>query len=125
MLADSLSPSATGFLVFVLLLVVSVGALPLVALGLRRLLPRTRRDPRPIEAVRFGVSQQTRRSPRHAILLHRSLLATAFIVLIGIFLVPCIVALRALGVEGLQVAIALVLPTLLVTLHARRRSMGS
>jgi len=125
MLADSLSPSAIGFLVFVLLLLAGVGAIPLAAGLLRLWLPSGRREPQPVEPVRFGASQRTQRSPRHAILLHRSLLTTAFIVLIAILLVPCLVALRALGVEGLQVAIALALPTLLVTLHARRRSMGS
>jgi hypothetical protein len=46
----------------------------------------------------------------------------AFVAVLTLFLLPGIVAIRELGVSGLQVAIGLVLPTLLVALHARQRN---
>jgi hypothetical protein len=94
MLAEPLSSSAVGFLAFVVLLLASVAAVPLAARGIRHFLPASRRPPIPVEPVRFGSSQMTRRSPRHAVLLHRSLLTTAFIVLIALFLIPCAAVLR-------------------------------
>ena len=81
-------------------------------------------DSIPLEPVRFGISQETRRSPRHAVLLHRTLLTTALIAVLGCFLLPGIVAIRGLGVSGLQVTIGLVLPTRLGAFHARQRTVG-
>ena len=127
MLAESLSMSGSSsllaWLVFVALVVASAAVIPLAAWVLRRGLPPTRRDSIPLEPVRFGISQKTRRSPRHAVLLHRTLLTTALIAVLGCFLLPGIVAIRGLGVSGLQVTIGLVLPTLLVALHARQRTV--
>ena len=123
MLAESpFSSSLLAWSVFVVLVVVSAAAIPFVAWLLQRRLPLARRVPIPLEAVVFGISEQARRSPRHAVLQHRTLLTTAFIAVLAIFLLPGIAALRGLGVPGLQVAIGLVLPTLLIALHARQRN---
>ncbi len=126
MLAESLSRSvssaALGWLVFVVLIVTSAAVVPLAAWLLRRRLPLARRAPIPLQAVVFGTSQQARRSPRHAVLPHRTLVMAVLVAVLALFLLPGIVALRELGVAGLQTAIALVLPTLLVVLHARRRN---
>ena len=119
------SPSVVGPLLFVCALLLGLAAVPSFAWLLRHALPRASRARIDVEPVHFGVSERARRSPRHAVLLHRALLTTAFLVPIALVLVPSIVALRALGPRGLQSAIALVLPVLLVTLHARRRSPGS
>ncbi len=128
MLAESpfssflLSSSLLAWWVFVTLILASAAAIPLVAWGLRRRLPPSRRVPIPLEAVVFGSSQKARRSPRHAILQHRTLMTTSFVAVLALFLLPGLVALRGLGVPGLQVAIGLVVPTLLVALHAHQRN---
>ena len=49
-------------------------------------------------------------------------MTTGFIAVLALLVVCGITALRGLGVSGLQVAIGLVLPTLLVALHARQRN---
>jgi hypothetical protein len=132
MLAESLSsapavPASTAsavvlaWLVFLALVVTSASAIPLLAWILRRRLPIAQRDRVAIEGVIFGTSQKARQSPRHAVLQHRTILATAFIATLALLLVPGIAALRGLGSSGLQVAIGLVVPTLLVALHARQR----
>jgi hypothetical protein len=126
MLAESLSMSGSStllaWLVFVALVVASAAAIPLGAWVLRRRLPLARRDSIPLEPVVFGISAKTRRSPRHAVLQHRTLMTTTLIAVLTLFLLPGIIAIRGLGVSGLQVAIGLVLPTLLVALHARQRN---
>ena len=128
MLAESpfssspLSSTALAWFVFVASVALSAGAIPLVAWALRRRLPSARRRPIPLEAVVFGVSPKTRRSSRHAILQHRLLMTRGLVAVLALFLLPGIIALRGLGVAGLQVAVALVVPTLLVALHARRRN---
>ena len=62
-----------------------------------------------VQAITFGTSQKARRSPRHAVLLHRGLMGSFFMALVALLIVPA-------------AALAIALPTLLVTLHARRRS---
>jgi len=125
MLAESLSLSGSYSLlawsVFVVLVVASAAAIPLAAWMLRRRLPPAQRVSIPLEPVVFGISPKSRRSPRHAVLQHRTLMTTTVIAVLSLFLLPGILAIRALGVSGLQVAIGLVLPTLLVALHARAR----
>lgn len=78
----------------------------------RRLLP-----------VHFGDSPRSRRSPRHAVLLHRGLVGAFFMALLALCLIPAVAALPALGVRAIPVAFAFVLPTLLVTLQTRRASL--
>jgi hypothetical protein len=51
-------------------------------------------------------------------------MTSVLVAVLVVFLVPGVVAVRVLGVSGLQVAIALVLPTLLVVLHARQRNLA-
>jgi len=125
MLAESLvlsdSSSVLAWLVFVALVVLSAAAIPLCAWFLRRRLPLARRASIQLEPVAFGSSPKSLRSPRHAVLQHRTLMTTTFVAVLTVFLLPGIIAIRALGVAGLQVAIGLVLPTLLVALHARQR----
>ena len=70
----------------------------------------------------LGHSQKARRSPRHAILLHRGLVGALFVALAALFLIPAAAALSAIGVAAIPSAMAFVLPTLLVTLHARHRT---
>ena len=123
MLAESpFISSPLAWLVFVTLVVASAAAIPCLAWVVRRQLPLARRVPIPLEPIVFGFSPKARRSPRHAVLQHRSLMATAFIAVLALFLLPGIAAVRGLGVVGLQAAIGLVLPTLLVVLHARQRN---
>lgn len=118
-------PAAMGWAVFVLLVGITVIGVPIVAARIRRGLPARARVPRTVTPMNFGSSQKVRRSPRHAVLLHRSLIVTLFLTLVVFLLVPGVLAIRALGVSGIQVGLALVLPTLLVTLHARRRGQGT
>jgi len=126
MLAESLFHSVysslLAWLAFVGLVVATTASVPLVAWLVRRRLPSARRVSIPLEPVVFGVSQKALRSPRHAVLPHRPLLMTVLVAVLAMFVLPGIVALRGLGVAGLQVTIALVLPTLVVALHARQRN---
>lgn len=124
MLAESLVSSSAAP-IFVALIVAGAAFGPLLASWVRRGLPAARRDPIPLEPARFGVSPKLRRSPRHAVLHHRTLLTTFFTSLLALLMIPCVTALRALGVSGLEVAVGFVLPTLLVGLHTRRRSSGT
>jgi len=124
MLAESLlSDSVMAWLVFVALLLVSVGAIPLLARALRRRLPVDRRQPISLEPVSYGDSPKARRSPRQAIRAHRTLMMTLHMALLALVVLPGLAALRSLGLTGLQVAIAFVLPALLVAFHARRRNI--
>ena len=75
-----------------------------------------------VEAITFGTSQKARRSPRHAVLLHRGLIGSFFMALVALSVVPVAASLSALGAAAIPAALAIALPTLLVTLHARRRS---
>ena len=105
---------------FLLIALAMLAAVPLAAAGLRRALPARRAATAPVEAIEFGVSQKARRSPRHAVLLHRGLLGAFFMALVALVLVPAAVSLRGLGVGGVQTGLWLVLPTLLVVVHAGR-----
>jgi hypothetical protein len=126
MLAESLvlseSSSMLAWLVFVALVIGSAAAIPLCAWILRRRLPLARRASIPLDPVVFGSLPKSLSSPRHAVLQHRTLMTTTFVAVLTVFLMPGIIAMRVLGVAGLQVAIGLVLPTLLVALHARQRA---
>lgn len=116
--------SATGWITFVFLIGVAVLGVPLLAALVRRGLPARLRARPPSPPMTFGRSQKVSRSPRHAVLLHRSLIVCLFIALCVFLLVPGVLSIRVLGVSTIRVGLALVLPTLLVTLHARRRGQG-
>lgn len=75
-----------------------------------------------VEAITFGTSQKARRSPRHAVLSHRGLLGSFFMALVALSIIPAAASLSSLGVATIPAALAIALPTLLVTLHGRRRS---
>jgi hypothetical protein len=111
-----------GPTLFVGLLVAAAILVPVVASGVRRGLPDRRRGALLLEPVCFGSSQKARRSPRHAVLLHRGLVGSFFMALVALLLVPAAASLSVLGVAAIPTAMAFVIPTLLVTLHARRRS---
>ena len=121
MLAESLSSSLAGWLLLVAGGLAGAMALPLLGVLARRALPRDRRAPIEIEPIRFGRSLRVRRTPRHAIRSHRSLLAAGLFVIPAMLVLPWAAALRDLGIAGLQQGIALAVPTLLVMLHGRRR----
>jgi len=124
MLAESfVSDSVMAWLVFVALLLASGGAIAILARVLRRRLPAERRELIFLEPVSYGDSPRTRRSPRHAIRAHRTLVMTLHMALLALVLLPGLAALRSLGVAGLEVAILFVLPALLVAFHARRRNL--
>lgn len=111
-----------GSWLFVPIALLALALLPACAGLLRRgLLPR-RRPVHPLESVSFGSSQKAHRSPRHAVLLHRGLVGSMFTALVALMLIPAAASLTALGGAAVPTAIVFVLPTLLVTLHARRKS---
>lgn len=111
----------SAWLVFVVFLMASAAVVPLGAWLLRRGLPPECRVPIRLDPVVFGTSQKALRSPRQAVLQHRTLMTAVFVAVLVVCLLPGMVALRRLGIPGLQVAIGLVLPTLLVALHAHQR----
>ena len=123
MLAQS-DLAATGWLAFVALIVTSAATLPLAAALLRRRIPARRSAPRPIPPIRLGQSPRVRRSPRHAVARHRSFLTSTFVTGIGLVLLVFVAALQVLDPSGLLVAIAFVVPTLVVSLHSRRGEVG-
>lgn len=110
---------------FILAVLIGLLVAPLAAMTLRLRLPvRAHREaPAAREPINFGGSQKARRSPRHAVLLHRGLMGAVFMALVALTLVPAAVSLRTLGTRVIPIALAFALPTLLVTLHARRRSL--
>ena len=110
---------------FILAVLTGLLMAPLAAMTLRLRLPARphRENPAAREPIVFGGSQKARRSPRHAVLLHRGLMGSVFMALIALSLVPAAASLRELGTSVIPTALAFVLPTLLVTLHARRRSL--
>ena len=105
---------------FLLISLALLAAVPLAAALLRRALPARRIVAQPVDEIVFGVSQKARRSPRHAVLLHRGLLGAFFMSLVALVLVPGGVALRRLGVDVIQAGLWLVLPMLVVVIHAGR-----
>jgi len=124
MLADSLT-SSTGWIVS-LVLIGTVAILPgCLARFARRLLPPDRRARIPLEPLAFGISPRVRRSPRHAVALHRPLITSVFVLALGLLLIPFAAAIRSVGVEGLLVAILFAGPALLVALHAKTRGRDS
>ena len=106
---------------FVLGVLLAALVVPLVAGLVRRGLPRTRRDPAPLDEVEFGVSQRARRSPRHAVLLHRGLVGSFFMLLVAFAVLPAATALVAVGPSIVPAVFAFVLPSLVVGLHVRAR----
>ena len=123
MLAQS-DVASTGWLAFVALIVTSAATIPLAAALLRGRIPDRRSAPRRVPPIRFGQSPRARRSPRHAVARHRSFLASTFVTGIGLVLLVFVAALQVLELSGLLVAIAFVVPTLVVSLHSRRRDLG-
>lgn len=111
--------------IFLGVILVSLLVVPTLAWILRACLPD--RAPvsscRAIEPIAFGVSQKARRSPRHAVLLHRGLMGSFFMAIVALALVPAATALGDLGPRMIPAALAFALPTLVVSLHARRRSL--
>jgi hypothetical protein len=108
-------------LIFVTSVLFACAAAPSLAAALRPGLSGTRRRRRSVEPVAFGPSPRSRRSPRHAVLRHRGLLASFFTALVAVALLPATIRLRTLGLSLIPAALAFALPGLLVTLHARRR----
>jgi hypothetical protein len=123
--AEALAPAdsvALAWLCFVVLLGLALVAIPLAAAIVRRGLPDALRQSVVLEPVRFGDSPRVQRSPRQPVRMHRTLLATALLALPALILLLGVGVLRHEGVAAVERALALVLPVLLVTLHARRRS---
>lgn len=114
-----------GWLVFVGLLALALVAIPTAAALVRRALPAELRAPIPVPPIAFGHSPRAQRSPRHPVRMHRTLLASALLVLPALIVLLGVGVLARDGVAAVEGALALCLPILLVTLHARRRSTGS
>lgn len=112
-----------GWLVFVALVMAGASVLPFFAFLLRRQLPDRRRHRRDVPPLRLGQSPKTRRSPRHAVAAHRTFLTGTSMTAISLVLIPFVGALAILDVFGLLVAIAFVLPSLVVAVHSRRRDV--
>ena len=81
-----------AWLAFVGLLAVAVVAIPLAATLVRRALPAERRARIALEPIAFGHSPRAQRSPRQPVRMHRTLLATALLVL------PALLVLLGVGV---------------------------
>lgn len=120
MLAESLDASI-GWLAFIGLVVVAAGGIPLLAALLRRRLPEPKRAPRALPSVTFGSSPRARRSPRHAIRAHRSLLTAVFLTLLALASLALASAIGRVSLRGLVIAIGFVLPALLVAFQGRKR----
>jgi hypothetical protein len=113
-----------AWLCFVVLLALAFVAIPALALAVRARLPRPLRAPVVLAPASFGHSPKVQRSPRHPVRMHRTLLATALLTLPALLLLLGVGALRREGIGVVEGALALTLPILCVTLHARRRSGG-
>lgn len=124
MLDPQASPvaGALAWLCLLGLLGAALVAIPVAAAIARRGLSAAARGRLTVEPIAFGHSPRVQRSPRQPVRLHRTLLATAFLALPALVLLLGVSALRRDGIAALEGALALVLPILLVTLHARRRS---
>lgn len=109
-------------IVFITSLLLLSASLPALASVLRTRLPAARRHPVELEPVEFGVTQKARRSPRHAVLLHRGLMASFFTALVALLLLPASARLADVGVGLIPIALAVALPSMWVSLHARSRS---
>ncbi len=113
----------TGWLAFATLLLVVALIAPLLAMALRAQLPATRPPPRVLPPIRFGHSPRARRSPRHAVREHRRFVSGTVLAGVGLVLMGFIAALVRLDLRALLVAIAFVVPTLLVSLQSRGRDL--
>lgn len=109
---------------FVVASLAALLVLPALAAALRRSLPAARRQSATLAPVAFGRSPRARPSPRHAVLLHRGLVGSFVLTLVGLAILPAAAAFRDAGPALLPGLFGLVLPILVVTLHARRRSSG-
>ena len=118
------SEVALAWLVFVGLLGVAMVAIPFAAALIRRALPAERRARVSLEPITFGHSPLAQRSPRQPVRMHRTLVATALLVLPALLVLLGVGVLHRDGLAAVEGALALVLPILLVSLHARRRSMS-
>jgi len=118
---DVVSFPALGWLVLLILILGSALATPILVWLIRRQLPASARRPIDLEPVAFGSSPKSMRSPRQAVLQHRTLITTALVCVLAILVLPGISVIRTLGLSALQVSIGLVLPTFVVALHARQR----
>lgn len=114
-----------AWLAFVGLLALALVAIPTTAALVRRFLPPDERTPLPVPPIHFGHSPRAQRSPRHPVRMHRTLLASALLVLPAVIVLLGVGVLARDGVAAVEGALALCLPILLVTLHARRRSASS
>lgn len=114
-----------GWTVFVALVAVTIGLVPILAALIRRRLPPPKTESRsvkPLAPLRFGASPHVRRSPRHAVAAHRTILVSTVLSGISLMLLTFAPALRVLDLRGLIVALACIAPPLLVVFHSRRRS---
>lgn len=118
----SSAEAVLGWLCFLVLLGLALALIPLAAAAIRRALPAAARRPVPVEPIAFGHSPRVQGSPRQPVRMHRTLLAAAVLALPALLLLLGAPAFPGLGVAALEGALALALPCLLVTLHARRRS---
>ena len=114
--------SRMSAMLFLMAVLAGLFFVPALAALVRSQVPVRRGASPAVEAITFGTSQKARRSPRHAVLLHRGLMGSFFMALVALSIVPAAVSLSALGTAAIPAALAFALPTLLVTLHARRRS---
>lgn len=114
-----------AWLVFVGLLALALVAIPTAAALVRRALPEDLRGKRPVPPIAFGHSPHAQRSPRHPVRMHRTLLASALLLLPAVIVLLGVGVLGRDGLAAVEGALALCLPILLVSLHARRRSAGS
>jgi len=110
-----------GWLTLLVLILVCAITTPALVWVIRRQLPASARHPIDLEPVAFGSSLKSLRSPRQAVLQHRTLITTALVCVLAILVLPGVSAIRMLGLSALQVSIGLVLPTFVVALHARQR----
>lgn len=114
--------AALAWATFVGLLAVALVAIPVAAALVRRALPAERRAPIALLPLAFGHSPRAQRSPRQSIRMHRTLLATSLLALPALLILLGVGVLHRDGVLAVEGALAVALPGLLVSLHARRRS---
>lgn len=123
--AAPVSDIALAWTVFVALLGSALVAGPIGAWVLRRQLPTERRGRRVVPELVFSHSPRAQRSPRLPVRMHRTLLATALLALPALIVLLSVGVLERDGTAAVEGALALALPGLLVSLHARRRTSGS
>lgn len=114
-----------AWLVFVGLLALALVAIPTTAALVRRFLPEDLRARVSVPPIAFGHSPRAQRSPRHPVRMHRTLLASALLVLPAVLVLLGVGVVARDGLAAVEGALALCLPILLVTLHARRWSASS